>query len=382
VFSDGSEHAVPAFVNLFWSRKQRAGSSLHRLTYRGSFSPRLSRYFIEGLTRPDEAVYDPFMTRGTTPIEAALLGRIPLGNDADPLSRMLVEPRLQPQFVGNAMARLHAWCEDSWCEMSPELLKLFHPETLSDLCMVRNYLLGAKSGGFMDEVDRWNRMLVLACLAGPRSGHLIGPTLHPNTPLLPTRWHRPIAPRDCQLPKKELFGTLSRTSSALTRDWDSQVRPLLDRAAARGKFSTCQAERTPHIPQGSVALIVTRPPGLKPYNYERDNGIRCWFVGIDPHSVRLITHRQLEAWMMEMATVFLELYRVLKPGGHLVVEIGGLRPRKVRWDEVILECALVAGFQEVAILTNTPHAMAPAQSGRSRMVEFEEAIVVKKRDMP
>src|SRR6266436_1164433 len=73
--------------------------------------------------------------------EAALLGRIPLGNDADPLSRMLVEPRVQPQFVGKAMARLHTWCEDSWCEMSPELLKLFHPQTLSDLYMVRSYLL-------------------------------------------------------------------------------------------------------------------------------------------------------------------------------------------------------------------------------------------------
>ncbi len=47
VFSDGSEHAVPAFVNLFWSRKQRADCSLHRIDYRGNFSPLLARFFIE-----------------------------------------------------------------------------------------------------------------------------------------------------------------------------------------------------------------------------------------------------------------------------------------------------------------------------------------------
>jgi len=82
--------------------------------------------------------------------------------------------------------------------------------------------------------------------------------------------------------------------------------------------------------------------------------------------------------MMEMATVFLELHRVLKPGGHMVVEIGGLRPKKVRWDEVILECALVAGFQEVAIVTNRSLSVAPDQTRRGSRCQFEEVLVLTK----
>ncbi len=68
-------------------------------------------------------------------------------------------------------------------------------------------------------------------------------------------------------------------------------------------------------------------------------------------------HCQLEPWMMEMATVFLELHRVLKPGGHMVVEIGGLRPKKVRWDEVIgSRCQ----FEEVLVLTKPLTALGSA----------------------
>ena len=35
-------------------------------------------------------VYDPFMGRGTTVLEAALLGRTPIGCDINPLSAVLV----------------------------------------------------------------------------------------------------------------------------------------------------------------------------------------------------------------------------------------------------------------------------------------------------
>src|SRR5262245_59940090 len=86
---DGRTAEVPAYVNEFWTAKQRQASSLHEVSYRACFKPQLPRFFIERLTRPGEVVYDPFMDRGTTPLEAALLGRVPVGNDANPLSLIM-----------------------------------------------------------------------------------------------------------------------------------------------------------------------------------------------------------------------------------------------------------------------------------------------------
>src|SRR6266446_2251621 len=87
---------VPTFVNEFWTSKQRAASRLHEISYRACFKPQLPRFFIQRLTEPGDLVYDPFMGRGTTPLEAALLGRIPLGCDINPLSQVLTHPRFNP----------------------------------------------------------------------------------------------------------------------------------------------------------------------------------------------------------------------------------------------------------------------------------------------
>src|SRR4051812_36424770 len=65
---------IPVFTNEFWTAKQRAGNSLHEISYRACFKPQLPRFFIERLTRLGDRVYDPFMGRGTTLLEAALLG--------------------------------------------------------------------------------------------------------------------------------------------------------------------------------------------------------------------------------------------------------------------------------------------------------------------
>src|SRR5215471_17470245 len=73
--ADGLAIEVPAFVNEFWTARQRQAHSLHEVSYRACFKPQLPRFFIERLTRPGDIVYDPFMGRGTTALEAALLGR-------------------------------------------------------------------------------------------------------------------------------------------------------------------------------------------------------------------------------------------------------------------------------------------------------------------
>ena len=94
--TNGQAREVPTYVNEFWTARQRQASSLQEISYRACFKPQLPRFFIERLTQPGEVVYDPFMGRGTTVLEAALLGRVPCGCDINPLSVVLTRPRLRP----------------------------------------------------------------------------------------------------------------------------------------------------------------------------------------------------------------------------------------------------------------------------------------------
>jgi len=73
----------------FWTAKQRQANKLHEISYRACFKPQLPRFFIEKYTKEGDIVYDPFLGRGTTIIEAALLGRNVIGNDINPLSKIL-----------------------------------------------------------------------------------------------------------------------------------------------------------------------------------------------------------------------------------------------------------------------------------------------------
>src|ERR1041384_3567209 len=65
------------FVNEFWTAGQRQAHSLHEVSYRACFKPQLPEFFISRLTAPGASVYDPFSGRGTTALQAALMGRRP-----------------------------------------------------------------------------------------------------------------------------------------------------------------------------------------------------------------------------------------------------------------------------------------------------------------
>ena len=137
---DGDE-AVPVFVNEFWTSKQRAASSLHEISYRACFKPQLPRFFIERLTEPNALLYDPFLGRGTTVIEAALLGRRVAGCDVNPLSSILTAPRLRPPHVQDVRHRLTKLDWNYNGELNRELLAFYHPDTLREIHALRSYLL-------------------------------------------------------------------------------------------------------------------------------------------------------------------------------------------------------------------------------------------------
>src|SRR4051794_10042529 len=161
---------IVTFVNEFWTSKQRAASRLHEVSYRACFKPQLPRFFIERLTRPGDIVYDPFMGRGTTPIEAALLGRVPAGNDINPLSLVMTRPRLYPPAIEDVEQRLSEIDFHVSNEFPNQLLAFYHPDTLRQIAALRSYLLTRRTTGSSDALDDWICLVALNRLTGHSSG--------------------------------------------------------------------------------------------------------------------------------------------------------------------------------------------------------------------
>jgi SAM-dependent methyltransferase len=350
-FSGGSME-VPTHVNEFWTARQRAASSLHEISYRACFKPQLPRFFIQRLSGPGEIVYDPFMGRGTTAIEAALLDRIPYGCDVNPLSRFLTQPRLNPPSASQVAERLKAIDFADADEFPEDLLVFYHPDTLKEICSLKKYLLKRKVGSTLDAVDDWIWMVGLNRLTGHSPGFFSVYTLPPNQ-AVSVKSQRKINQDRNQTPsRRKVPDLIFRKTRKLLSDCDQRVRKSLSKVSGQACLLTQSAAATPEIASDSVALVVTSPPFLDVVDYAGDNWLRCWFIGIDPGSVDVTVVRKLEAWQRAMTGVFRELFRVLRPGGHLAFEVGEVRGGEIKLEEAVLPCGVEAGLKPVLVVIN------------------------------
>ena len=199
----GASVQVNTFTNEFWTAKQRAAHSLHEVSYRACFKPQLPRFFIERLTQPGEIVYDPFMGRGTTLIEAALMDRVPYGCDVNPLSEVLCEPRLRPPSLADVADALAAVDFSNAGEMPEELLVFYHVDTLREIAALRKHLLERERTGRLTRAERWIRMVAVNRLTGHSAGFFSVYTLPPNQAVSPraqakinSRLNQTPTPRD------------------------------------------------------------------------------------------------------------------------------------------------------------------------------------------
>lgn len=351
--STGDDVAVETFVNEFWTSRQRAAHSLHEVSYRACFKPQLPRFFIERLTTVGDTVYDPFMGRGTTPLEAALLGRTPSGCDINPLSPMLLAPRLSPPGINGVAARLRDVDWHSGSHDRDDLLVFYHPDTLREICALRHYLTQRETAGLLDDIDRWIRMIAVNRLTGHSRGFFSVYTLPPNQAVSVESQRKINAERKQVPPRRDVPRLILAKSRSLLADCDAETRRVLVKTLGRGLLLTREAARTPEIRSGSVALVVTSPPFLDVVDYAGDNWLRCWFCGIDPSDVPLTILKKPEEWQAAMTAVFNELARVLRPGGHVAFEVGEVRGGRLRLEEYVIPCGLATGFQPVLVLINS-----------------------------
>jgi hypothetical protein len=344
-------HRTETFTNEFWTSKQREGHSLHEVSYRACFKPSLPAFFIERLSKPGDLVLDPFMGRGTTALEASLRSRVPCGNDVNPLSEMLVRPRLSPPSLTAVHERIDSL--DLWWsgDIDKDLLVFFHPETLRALYAMRAYFLRRDEAGELDAEDDWLRMVCVNRLTGHSNGFFSVYTLPPNQATSPDGQRR-INEKRKQVPEQRDIGPiLKKKSKALLSD----VHPLLgsqQEFASRAVLMTGSAAAMPQLADQSVQLAITSPPFLDVVQYASDNWLRCWFCGIDAKAVPMTMARTVEAWQQSMYEAFVELFRVVRSGGYVAFEVGEVRKGKIRLEEAALPVARKAGFVPELVMIN------------------------------
>jgi DNA modification methylase len=347
--------SVPVYELEFWTSRQRQSCSIHEVSYRACFKPELPRYFIERLTKANETVYDPFSGRGTTAIEAALLGRTVLANDVNPLSEIFTRPRLEIPSIADIDERLHRVKYSANAQAGIDLSMFFHEKTLFEIAGLRQYLARRRQAGAEDHVDRWLRMIATNRLTGHSPGFFSVYTLPPNQAVSPENQIK-INQKLNQAPAyKDTRALILRKSMQLQRSLSAADRVRLKAAAGTAAFLTGPAADASAIRSNSVALTVTSPPFLDVVQYASDNWLRCWFNSLDAEAIAagITMSRTIADWEACMAPVFTELYRVTKPGGWVAFEVGEVRKGKIRLDEHVVPLGIKAGFDCEAILINT-----------------------------
>jgi hypothetical protein len=341
------EAGIPYLVNEFWTSGQRQAHSIHEISYRACFKPQLPAFFIDGLTVARERVHDPFMGRGTTPIQAALMGRQPVGTDINPLSVLLTRPRLRPPAMADIAARLREvpW-EDGTLDRD-DLLAFYHPSTLKKLCALRRWLLRRVpvDDPDPDPVDDWIRMVALNRLTGHSPGFFSGRTMPPNQAVRIAAQLRMNAKSGMAPPPRDPALIILKKSASLLKDGVTPGHPP-------AVLCVAPASATPHIAAGSVALTVTSPPFLNVVQYADDNWLRCWFAGIDVSAVAIGMHRTEAAWTRMVRDVLTEQARILRSGGHVAFEVGEVRGGKVLLERLVWSAAEGLPFERLAVLVN------------------------------
>lgn len=339
---------IPYYVNEFWTAGQRRSHSIHEISYRACFKAQLPEFFISRLTRVGARVFDPFMGRGTTLVQAALMNRCAFGNDINPLSVLLTRPRLAPISLDQVREALRTVSWKKGQIKRSDLLAFYHPKTLTRLEALRTWIrerspLGAAQ---VNPVVDWIRMVALSRLSGHSPGFFSGRSLPPNQAVSVKAQLKINRRLGVEPPERDVEELILRKTRSLLRDGCVTQRSGFG-------LHTHVAWAVPEIADNSVDLVVTSPPFLDIVQYAADNWLRCWFAGIDPSTVAIDTHRTTEAWTNMVHKVMREQARIVRPGGYVAFEVGEVRKGSVLLEKLVWQAVKGLPFERLGVMINS-----------------------------
>ncbi len=328
----------PRIVGELWTAKQRQLHSLHyAISYRGSFKPELPDFCIRRYSKKGDVVLDPFSGRGTTALQANLLGRVAWAADVNPLSVQITRAKLNPVGLDEVVLRLNEIdfrrpidLEGYQDMFSP----FYHPDTFRELVNLKKHLARQE-----DAVSDFIQLLAMSRLHGHSPG-FFSVYSFPQISVPPesqkminikreqTPEYRSVAPR-----------IIKKAAQSLRDGFTSDFFDI----ASANEVRVSDARKMEWLGANSVDLIVTSPPFLDKVDYLADNWLEFWFSGISPKAFRknVVMTPTLTDWSEFISGMLKESLRVLKKQSYAVIEVGEVEKngKVINLDEEVAKAA-------------------------------------------
>lgn len=339
-----------------WRRAPRRwGHPLHSLcSYFAMFPPQLPSVFIQWLTSPGDAVYDPFCGRGTVALEAVLGGRIGYASDANPMATALTGAKVQIPSRTAVHARItqleHLYEPPGLEGVPPKISMLYSKSTLQQLVYLREQL--ARQGA----VDSFLVGALLGLLHGnhSRGGATRALSISmPNTfAMSPDYVRRYIVSHELKVPIVDVFKMLRRRIDQLDL-------PPTRFDGGRVWRQDAAAPAPAWLRSRKVKLVFTSPPYLGVIKYGKYNWVRLWFLGFEPKEVdrQLVATGSLSRYRSFMQKTLANLATVIRDDGYVCLVIGDVRSRRTSEnvnlsEEVWTTVAKPAGWHLHGVITD------------------------------
>lgn len=333
------------------SAPRRWGHSLHSLcSYMAMFPPSMPHFFIRWLTKPGDVVYDPFSGRGTTVLEAGLLGRAAFGSDANPMAWTLTAAKASPPSAERLQQRLSELKRGmrlrSTAHVPDHVRILFHPSTLSQLVWLQDRM----------SLLRGDDRFIYAVLLG---------ILHANARVDGTPRGLTVAMPNTFAMAPNYVKNYVRRHKLKAREVDV-VSAVADRVARlempptnfrRGRSWMQDIRKPIRWPEGSpkAKLIFASPPYLQVMKYGKLNWIRLWLLGHEPRSVdsRLFTSGSLPKYLEFMSDAIARMKQRMRSDGYICLVIGDVSRKESTVNlagEVAEHCVQKSGLRVIDVL--------------------------------
>jgi DNA modification methylase len=360
--------------------------------FEGRFNPALPKLFIEALTEPGDLVLDPMCGSGTTVIEAAVVGRVGIGLDCDPLAVKLARMKIGRLDLGKVRTLLYRIVNNAFVS------SLAPPDTIHQFLQSH---FDEESLDFFH--DHFSEASILQLASLIREIQRIEESAHKN-------FFEVIF-------SSVILHQTKKTGNAIKFFLEKGIQAmgsLEEFRVAPGHASVVWGDsRSLPLGDDTIDLMITSPPSGKAMNsmqihqyslswlsVERGTLTRCQGFYIGAQTVRPETnllHQDilgkivtpltdadrktaciLGQYFEDLAQVLYEIHRVLKPGRAAIVVVGPLviGGMILQVHEIISGIAEAIGFQQVGARPVGGHHDRKSLNGnRKKICKFQEYIV-------